>query len=535
MKKRFWLALCILMLMGVHLLLAQGNGEHANTETQPPKGSSISRGDRGNVLTIALSASPKNLDPIKYTGVYEGNIIRNVADTVVRYNKDLSAIVPSLATEWSVSDDGTVYTFKLRDDVYFQPGTYQDGKKMTAADVKFSLERSAEKSAMNRLGMLKSVEIVNDYEIKCHLDHPNAAFLTVLTDAGNVIVSPEDAKGWGESFGAHLVGTGAFSLSEFKPDQEAILNRFDHYWGPKPNLDGAIFKFITDAAQMTNALRSGEIDVATDLGGENVKVVSDDPNLVLDAVPGLHVAYVYMNLMHGPTADKRVREAIIKAIDINALIKGVYPYNEAQRAYLPLPPGSWGYDASLEKLIPSYDPEGAKSLLKDAGYPDGFHIDVYVANKPARVKMCTILQAYLKKNLNVDLEIKTAEWGTFSEVASSGKAGMYAMSWTWYPDPFFFLNKMFHSSEIGALGNGQGFNNPEVDMLLDKALTVPDLESRKVLYQKALKLIVSEYPRIDYSNEKVIYGFNPSVKGFVVTADNSIDLVSPEVNVYLED
>ncbi len=513
-------------------LYANGAGEGDSAA----QADSISRKGRGNVLTLALASVPKNLDPIKYTGVYESNIIRSVADTVVAYNKDLSDIVPALAESWTVSEDGTEYTFKLREDAYFQKSAYQDGKNMTAEDVAYSLERSAKQSAMNRLSMLVSAEVVDKYTVKCILDTPNAAFLTVLTDAGNVIVSPEDVEGWGDSFNTHLVGTGPFALQDFKNDQEAILVRHDNYWGPKANLDGVVFKFISDQNQMINALRSGEIDVATDLGGENVQLVQENPALDIQEVPGLHVAYLYMNLMHGPTADIRVREAIIKAIDIDTMLKGIYPNGEAQRAYLPLPPGSWGYDASLESLIPAYDPEGAKKLLAEAGYPDGgFTLSVYVTNKPARVKMTTIIQAYLKKNLNIDLDIKTTEWGTFSEVASSGKADMYGMSWTWYPDPFFFLNKMFHSSEIGALGNGQGFNSPEVDALLDEALIVSDLQERKALYQKALKLIVEQYARINYSNEKVIYGFNQAVQGFHTSSDNTITIVSPEINVSIEE
>ncbi len=529
-KKALFVVLSVLLSFAP--LFAAGAAE----EKGVAQSTGISRGDRGNVLTLALASTPKLLDPIKYTGVYESNIIRNVADTVVAYNKDLSAITPALAESWTVSDDGLEYTFKLREDVYFQKGKFQDGKHMTAEDVAYSLNRSAQKSAMNRLSMLKAAEVIDEYTVKCILDSPSAAFLTVLTDAGNVIVSPEDAEGWGDSFGSHLVGTGPFSLDEFKNDQEAILSRFDKYWGPKPNLDGVIFKFISDQNQMINALRSGEIDVATDLSGENVKLVSDNPALDLQEVPGLHVAYLYMNMMNGPTSDIRVREAIIKAVDIDTMLKGIYPNNEAQRAYLPLPPGSWGYDASLESLIPSYDPEGAKKLLAEAGYPDGgFTLSVYVSNKPARVKMTTILQAYLKKNLNIDLDIKVTEWGTFSEVASSGTADMYGMSWTWYPDPFFFLNKMFHSSEIGALGNGQGFNDPKVDALLDEALQATELTERADLYKQALKLIVEKYPRINYSNEKVIYGFNQAVKGFNTSSDNTIVIVSPDINVSIEE
>lgn len=488
----------------------------------------------GGVITIALSSSPKNLDPIMYTGTYESQVIGSVADTLVAYKQDLSGIAPNLATEWSSNEDGTVYNFKLRDDVYFQKGDYQDGKQLTAADVKYALERSATQSAMNRLGMVDHVDVVNDYEVDIFLKEPSSAFLTVLTDAGNVIVPQEEVEGWGDAFGSHLVGTGPFTLEEFKKDQEVILAKNENYWAGTPYVDGIVFKIITDSSQMTNALRTGEIDIATDLGGESVKIVRDDADLVIQEVPGLHVAYMYMNLMHGPTADIKVREAIIRAVDIDEMVKGIYQFDEAQRAYLPLPPGSWGYDSSLESIVPSYDPELAKQLLAEAGYEDGFALEIYVSNKAARVKMATILQAYLKQNLNIDVEIKTAEWGTFSEIASSGQADMYGMSWTWYPDPFFFLNKMFHSSEIGALGNGQGYNNPEVDRLLDEALTITDTDERAVLYQKALKLITENYSRINYSNEKSIFGFNPAVQDFKMRADGKIVVCSPEINVWMK-
>ena len=363
----------------------------------------------GGVLKVALTSTAKNLDPILYTGVYESNIIINVCDTLVDYSQDLSEIKPKLATEWSNNDEGTEYTFKLRDDVYFQKGEYQDGRQMTAEDVKYSLERSANESALNRLGMLEKIEVINDFEIKAFLNAPDAAFLTALTDAGNSIVPKEEVEGHGDKFGFNLVGTGPFVLEEFKIDQEAVLKRNEKYWQKKPYLDGLVISFIPDRNQMSNALRTGEIDMATDLGGESVKIVKEDKNLNIQEVPGLHVAYIYMNLMEGPTADIKVREAIIRAVDIEEMVKGIYQYEEADRAYLALPPGSWGYDESLEDLVPSYDPELAKELLKEAGYEDGFTLDIYTSDAPDRVKMATILQGYLKDNLNIDLNVNTAE------------------------------------------------------------------------------------------------------------------------------
>lgn len=511
-----------------------GTGEKTESNNETVKNEIVipSEPQNGGVLTIALTSSPKNLDPVKYTGTYESQIIQNVGDTLVAYKMDLSEIVSNLAESWTVSEDGMHYTFKLRDNVYFHPGKFQDGRQMTAEDIKYSLERSHELSAMNRLDMIESVEVISDFELIVHLPKPNAAFLTALTNSGNIIVPKEEVEGWGDDFGNHLIGTGPFMLKEFKYDNETILVKNEKYWAQTPHLDGVTFKVITDINQNANALRTGEIDFSSGLSGEAVKIIREDKNINLMETPGLHVAYIYFNQANGPTADKKVREALIKAVDIEQLVQGVYQYGEAQPASLPLPPGSWGYDESLESSVPKYDPEEAKKLLADAGYPDGFKTTLYISNTPHRVKMATILQQFLKMNLNVDLEIQTAEWGTFSEIASSGNADIFAMSWTWYPDPFFFLNKIFASSAIGSLGNGQGFNNAEVDRLLDEALVVSEQSERAELYKKALKIIVEEYPGIFYSNENVTWGVAPEVQDLVQRADGCIFLTNREVNVW---
>src|SRR5690606_29953242 len=124
------------------------------------------------------------------------------------------------ATEWEASEDMMSYKFRLRDDVYFQPGKFQDGRNLTAEDVKYSLERSAKKSAQNRLAGVSSVEVTGEYEVVIHLESPNSALLAMLTDQGNIIVPKEEVEGWGDQFGANLVGTGPFMLKEWKTDQQ---------------------------------------------------------------------------------------------------------------------------------------------------------------------------------------------------------------------------------------------------------------------------------------------------------------------------
>jgi len=487
----------------------------------------------GGFLTISLPASPKNLDPVKYTGTYESQIIGTVCDTLVEYDSGLTQIYPAVAEGWEVSDDGLAYTFKIREDVYFHPGEYQDGRQLTAEDVKYSLERSNQLSAMNRLDMLDHCEVTGEFEVVCYLAEPNAVFLTALTDAGNVIIPKEEVEGWGEDFGTHLIGSGPFALEKFELDQQTTLIRNDQYWASRPYLDGVVFKLVSDANQAANALRTGEVNIATSLSGEAVEVIRKDGVVELLEMPGLHVAYIYFNMVKGPTADIKVREALIKAVNVEELTAGVYQYGEAQPASLPLPPGSWGYDASLEATIPAYDPEGAKALLAEAGYPDGFELDLHISNTTARVKMATLFQAYLGQNLGVKVNINTSEWGTFSEIGASGEADIFAMSWTWYPDPFFFLNKIFHSNAIGSLGNGQGFNKPAVDAALDAALLTTDQDERAQLYKTALAEIVTEHPGIFYSNENVEWGVTPDVQGLIQRADGKVKICTSDINIWL--
>ena len=208
---------------------------------------------------------------------------------------------------------------------------------MTAEDVAYSLNRSGELSDSNRLSMLDKAEATGDYEVTCTLKTANSSFLTALTDAGNAIVPKEEVEGWGDDFGSHLVGTGPFSLESFQLDQQAVLKKNVDYWLAEPNLDEVIFKVITDSTQAANALQTGELDVAMDLKGESVQKVKDNADLTLLETPGLHVAYIYFNMEQGPTADIKVRKALIEAVNVEKMVASLYKYGEAQKASLPLP------------------------------------------------------------------------------------------------------------------------------------------------------------------------------------------------------
>ncbi|MBU8918985.1 ABC transporter substrate-binding protein [Neobacillus sp. 114] len=532
---RWWLLVVASLILAL-TACSSGSNSNSSSSTKEEKTESASAGkpQDGGTLKVGLSANPKTMDPIKYTGVYESQVMRSVADTLIVYNKDLSDFLPALATEWKVSDDMKVYTFKLRDDVYFQPGKFQDGRKMTAEDVKYSLERSAKQSAMNRLRGVDKVEVTGENEVAIYLTEPNAALMPMLTDAGNVIVPKEEVEGWGDQFGSHLVGTGPFKIESWDQDSQIKVVRHDKYWGEKPHLDSVVFKIIPDPNMMVNSLRSGDIDVGMDVKGQNRELVKQDSKLELLSKPALSLTYLDLNNKKGPTADKKVREAIYKATNIDEIVKGVNKWGGAEKSFMALPKGSWGYSKDLEKLTPTYDPKEAKKLLAEAGYPDGFKTELYLAE--SRVPYGTIFQNQMKKNLNIDVELKVVEWGTYSDTVAKGNAPMSIGGWTWYPDPYFFLFQLFHTKQIGALGNGKGYENPEVDKLLDRAVTeTVDQKERAKLYQQALEIILKDVPRIELDTVDASAGIAKSVQGFDVSPDYSLQIVNPNgTNVWLK-
>lgn len=521
-KKRAWL---IPLLFSLLLVTACGGNSSDKSDKEATQ--------NGGTIKIGLAANPSSLDPIKYTSVYESNVIRQVGETLVKYNQDFTELKPDLATEWEISDDRKSYVFQLRDDVKFQKGEYQDGRKMTAEDVKYSLERSAFHSAMNRLSGVDSVEVTGDNEVTVNLKEPNAAFLAMLTDMGNIIVPQEEVDGWGDKFGQHIVGTGPFTLTKFQSGQQIDLKTNKAYWGNKSKLDGVSFRIIADANMMSNSLLSGDIDIATDVRGQERQVVEKAENVKLQSVAGFSTVYLDMNMKKGPTTDPKVREAMYTATNVKDIVDGVNQWGGAEASYSPLPKGSWGYEEALKDLVPAYDPKKAKEILSETDYADGFSINLYCADN--RVAYATIFQEQMKKNLNIDVKIVTQEWGTYSNTVSSGKADLNIGGWSWYPDPYFYLNQEFHSDSIGSLGNGRGYSNKEVDELLDKAMSsTADQDERAKIYQDALQLIMDDHSRIELELQETAAGVSDKVSGFKVNPYNSIILVDDNINVGLK-
>ena len=511
-------------------------GTFANTgvnvaEAEEPK--------QGGTLTVSLASAPSKLDPIHYSGTYESQIICEVTDRLIEYNDDLSEFVPSLATSWEVSEDGITYIFQIREGVNFTASDYHDARALTAEDVAYSLNRSGQFSDNARLSMLDKAEATGDLEVTCTLTNACAAFLTALTDAGNSIVCQEDVEGYGDNFGKNLCGTGPFKLVEFSLDERAVLEANDAYWLGRPNIDTLVFRFITDLTQNANAAVTGEVDIATDLQGEAIATVQASDAVEVLTTQALQISYIRFNSRDeiegraNPLADANVRKALAMAADWDAIRTALFKYDDAVPGYLPIPFGSWAYVASQESLAPSYDIEQAMQLMADAGYAGGFDISMYVTNQQARVDLATMLQAYWSA-LGVNLTPVIGEWGSYSDAVCGGKADTYAMSWSWYPDPYFFLNNLFASNQTTAIGNGAGYVNAEVDDLLLKAVQTTDQDERAKYYQQVIEIAMKDYVGVYYAVPNLYYAVNPRVHGFVQRPDSTLRFVTPDRNTWVD-
>ena len=212
-------------------------------------GSSDGEAVKGGTLVVSMPSSPRTLDPKAYSTMYENHIMYNVLDTLFVWDKDYKEVIPSLATDYTVSDDGLTYTINLRDDVYFQKGKFQDGRKMTADDVVYSLERSKEESTTDRIcrDFFDYCEAASPTQVVIHMKSVAGPFISQLAGIGNAILPKEEVEGWGEDFGSHIVGTGAFTLEEIVTDEKVTLKKNENYWGTEPNVDGIEFRITSDS------------------------------------------------------------------------------------------------------------------------------------------------------------------------------------------------------------------------------------------------------------------------------------------------
>src|SRR6266850_7923828 len=394
-----WLAVLALLL---------GSGAPAPAAAQP-----------AGTLVVGLVAEPVNLDPAQVTDLNSNRVGRRVVETLVTFPDESTQIVPGLAESWTVSKDGLQYVFKLRKSV-----TFHDGTPLNAEAVKFSIERQINPEhpaakigkypfANYFFGNVKAVEVLDSLTVEFVLKEPRASFLAVLTAGAASIVSPTAVRKHGADYPSNPVGTGPFKFVSWERGQKVVLEKNASYWRSPVKIERVIYRpIVEDQARLTELL-TGALDLIVSPPPDYVAQLESSGKVTMLKQVGAHVWYLGINNQKKPFDDKRVRQALNYAVNKDAIVRDVLK-GTGSLSRGPVLPNTWGADTAL-KAYP-YDPERARKLLAEAGYPSGFSTTLWVpesgSGMQSPVAMSTIIQSNLKA-VGVNVTLQTMEWGTF--------------------------------------------------------------------------------------------------------------------------
>jgi peptide/nickel transport system substrate-binding protein len=491
------------------LLVAAG----ANAQT-PRKGGTFR-------YTAAYGSSFASMDILASNRAQDEIWAKAIHRSLYNWDSKANKPVPELFTTVTTSADGLTHTFKLRDDVYFH-----HGRKMNADDVVWTFNRimdgskaypgaryvrtikgavEVEKGQAKEISGLRKIDDLTLEITMAEKGDPGFQFITAVT---SIYPADEAAK---ESFLQKPIGLGPYRFVEHVPGSRFVAERFDRFYKPgKPYTDRVVISIMPEASARDVAFRNKEID-ASILGPVQYQAYGQDPALSKGL---LEVAEVYtrvmgMNQEFKPFADKRVRQAINHAIDTDLIIRRLVR-GKAVRATSWLPVSSPAYDSALKPY--AFDPERAKKLLVEAGYPDGFEFEWTASqNESWGVPIVEAVIPMLQR-VGIRVKVKPVEATVLSDVVRKGEYQAYIWSNISGPDPAAAL-KCFHSTVPRSACNYTAFANPQVDKMLDEAGATDDEAKKLDLLKKANALIQDEAPMWFFNYNKAVLAYQPWVHG----------------------
>jgi peptide/nickel transport system substrate-binding protein len=473
-------------------------------------------------LVVGLVAEPVNLDPAQVTDLNSNRVGRRIVETLVTFPDESTQIVPGLAESWTISKDGLQYTFKLRSGIKFH-----DGTPLTAEAVKFSIERQINpEHPAHKLGKypfanfffgnVKAVEALSDERVAFLLKEPRASFLAILTAGAASIVSPTAVMKSGPDYPLQPVGTGPFKFVSWDRGQRVVLEKNPAYWKFPVKLDRVIYRpIVEDQARLTELL-TGSLDLIVGVPPDFVGQLETGGKAAVLKQVGAHVWYLGINNQKKPFDDKRVRQALNYAVNKDAIVRDVLK-GTGTPSRGPVLPNTWAADAAL-KVYP-YDPERAKKLLAEAGYPNGFSTTLWVpesgSGMQSPVAMSTVMQSNLKA-VGVSVTLQTMEWGAFLAKLRTKEQELFALSWmAGTEDPDMVMYPLLHSSQWTPNGPNRAlYKNPKFDDLLQQARLTTDQARRASLYKEAQRILVDDAPWVFVDHEIQIAALARRVQGF---------------------
>jgi len=494
-------------------------------------------------LIYCSEGSPEGFQPQFFsTGTTFDAVSVPMFNRLVQFETGTTNIVPALAESWTVSPDGKVVTFKLRRGVKFHSNAnFKPSRDFNADDVLFSWSRMADDNHpfhkitagqtyayfddMGMKNIVDKVEKVDDYTVRYTLKRPEAPFLADMAMDFASILSKEYfetmmKKGTPNAADAYPIGTGPFEFASYQKDATIRYRALDQYWGGRPKIDNLIFSITRDATARYAKLKTGECHVMAFPKPADLPEMQKDPNLNVLSKEGLNVGYIAFNVEKKPFDNKLVRQALNMAVNKEAILKAVYQ-GQGQVAKNPIPPILWSYNNNVKDY--AYDPVKAKELLAQAGYPNGFEVELWYLPvtrpyNPDGKRMAELVQADWEK-IGVRTKLTTFEWAEYRKRSKGGEH--HAMMFGWSGDngdPDNFFVPLLGCEAVKGGGNVARWCNKQFEDLVIKAAQTPKQADRAKLYEQAQVIFKEEAPWITIAHSVRFDPIRRDVKGYKMDA-----------------
>jgi len=506
MKKKL-IAIGLIMMMLVSLTACGGSGD-GDTSPGASDDANVDSNSDKVTFVIPYEEDPGTADVAKTTEFY--GLPLNIFDRLVEsktVSPGKSELVPGLAESWDVSDDGLVYTFHLREGALFQ-----NGDEVKAEDVYYTFDRmldpateglntdffdmieGAEARMNGEADVTTGIKVADDYTVEITLVEPFSPFVAGIATPAGSIYCKKVAEEAGDKFGIDpefTVGSGPFKLSEWVVNDKIVLETFDDYWAGRAQYDELVFKIIPDAETARMLFENGEVDVFNcDMARSQIPYfeASDKWKDQIISGPRVGVYYFCLNESIPPLDNVKVRKALQMAINRKGILDQMF-YGKGILVNGVLPPGLYGYNENIKEI--PYDIEAAKALLVEAGYPDGFDMELsQTSDSPNTLKINEIVQANLA-DIGVNVTITQLDESAFFGTRKTGKLPSYYSDWSAdFNDPDNFIYSFF--AEKNAAGRSFNYANKEVQAKIEEARVMTDPEARIALYQEIENTIVHE-------------------------------------------
>ena len=462
-------------------------------------------------VVIAQGVDPTTLDTMNQQETPASVVAAHIFDTLVERDQNLK-IVPALAAELPKLVAPTVWEVKLRKGVKFH-----NGEEFNAESVKFSLERAKEPAmrGSSNFKPIERVEIVDPYTVRVHTVKPWPIFVNALTQRQASMYPDKAYAGKDTQFvSKNPIGTGPYRFVRWNKDEEIVLEANEQYWRGAPHIRTVVFRPIPDDAVRVAALQNGEVDVAVNIPPHLANIIANHPKVFLSTAPSIRTIQLMfythqfdaqnklIGPYQGPTADKRVRQAITSAIDADEIVKGVLD-GKAQRVATLLPNMHFGFDPSLKPIKP--DLARTKKLLAEAGYPNGLEL---VLNSPqgryVRDKEVAEAVAGQLTKAGIKTQLKTYEFVNYlNNMVYTHKAGpVWLIGWGQPTmDAEGIYVPLFRSGSL--LSN---YYNPDLDGLVDEAQRTMDEKKRLEIYHRINRLWIDDAAAVPLYQQLDLYG-----------------------------